>query len=126
MKFNGSAFDYYKQSENVLKNKTKFFDDTEFLDLLEITSEFGFKELNSSMKRDLLNFFKKREYHRIFKNPLDEMWTKDEAKFFERCKGILKPAHWKCSDGWTKITTQNGICYTFNMLRRSSLLNENM
>lgn len=43
---------------------------------------------------------------------------------FIQCGGMMTPDHWKCREVLSQILTEDGICYTFNLLNRDDLLKE--
>lgn len=40
------------------------------------------------------------------------------------CSGVLMPKPWDCIKGFATILTDDGVCYTFNLLNGTELLRE--
>lgn len=93
------------------------------LDLLEVASEQCFREVSKELKQNLTDLLMNRT--EILKNPFKATWT-PRHELLQRCRGILKPETWRCEQGFSRILTQHGVCFTFNLLRRDTILNNNV
>ncbi|XP_063706287.1 pickpocket protein 28-like [Culicoides brevitarsis] len=71
--------------------------------MLQIIDEFANRQtfLNTSLFEDL---------------------SPDFESSFLQCGGMDAPNHWKCKDVLSKILTEDGVCYTFNLLPKDELL----
>lgn len=122
LKIKDEAFDYYRVYFAMMENGTESVTE-ELLDIFEMVSE--------QCLRPVWSGYKKIQLTRLFENKtLDANRIEKVFKALSRrdlltdCGGVLGDSWWKCRKGFTPILTSSGMCWTFNMLSKSELIND--
>lgn len=121
---NETQFEYGVVLEELLENGMETIE-SEFVDLFELTSEMCYDKMGSSLKKNISNLFKNRK-NRAFNDLIDRVFLANISDFVTKCQGIESPGSWPCLRGFIKILTRNGLCLSFNMLRREELVKDNV
>lgn len=99
--------------------------ESEFLDLFELSSEMLYDKLQSEDRNNISSLFKNR-HNGTFNDIVEEIFQTNISDFVSKCRGIESPGSWPCMRGFVKILTRNGLCLSFNMLRKEELVRDNV
>lgn len=97
----------------------------DYLDLFEVTSEMCFEKMGTSLKKNISKSFENSESKGL-KDVIEQVFRANVSDFVTKCRGIESTGRWPCKRGFVKILTRNGLCLSFNMLRRKELVKENV
>lgn len=95
------------------------------INLFELTLQTCLKDMffiHWEGTRKIFSLFKQK---RIDLNPnvMERVAPTLEATL-AACDGIFKGKNWDCHRGFGRILTEEGVCYTFNMLNKTELLHD--
>lgn len=81
--------------------------------------------IKDGSRKDMLKIVAEFANHNsVLDTSLLERLAPDFEASFLQCGGMMSPDHWKCKEVLTTILTEDGVCYTFNLLPKDDLLTE--
>lgn len=125
IKVQRSLFDYDQLYTVVLRDGFNALESNYSSDAIKAFELVAQTCIKDGSRKDMLKIvseFSNRQS--ILDTSLLERLAPDFEASFLQCGGMMSPNHWKCKEVLTKILTEDGVCYTFNLLPRDDLLTE--
>lgn len=125
IKVQRSLFDYDPLYTIVLRDGFNALENNFSSDAIKAFELIAQTCIKDGSRKDMLKIvaeFAKRDS--VLDPKLLEKLAPDFEASFLQCGGMMTPDHWKCKEVLTKILTEDGVCYTFNLLPRDDLLAE--
>uniref|UniRef100_A0A336K9E0 CSON015439 protein n=1 Tax=Culicoides sonorensis TaxID=179676 RepID=A0A336K9E0_CULSO len=121
---NETQFEYGVTLNEILEDQILTID-TDLFDLFELTSEICFEKMAVSIRKNISANFKARERQTSIEL-LESLFKTNISDFVKKCSGIKSIGKWPCKKGLSKILTRHGVCFTFNMLRKTEIFHNNI
>lgn len=120
---NETQFEYNSVMEKLINEGIGGLE-SDYLDIFELASGMCYETLRSSEKKNISNLFRNR--NNSFGRTIENMFKINITDYVTKCQGIESPGIWPCLRGFVKILTRNGLCLSFNMLRRGEIVRDDV
>lgn len=118
-----TLFKYDDIYQNIMKKglaATELDYTQEEIKLFEIIAQTCIKDGNQNDMRKLVKHFVNKSAGLDPKSVEEVAPTLKETLVF--CASVLEERPWECERGFGRILTEEGVCYTFNLLNKTELL----
>lgn len=93
------------------------------INLFDLISQTCIMDMSYENEQDIIKLLSLFKNKTLDLNPKHmEVVAPTLEETLVHCEGVLKDKQWDCPRGFGRILTNEGVCYTFNMLNKTELL----